>query len=147
MSRIEVGLKGEKEMVVERQDLASAMGNIGAEVLSTHRIVLLMEQAARSALEGRLPDGTLTVGTLITIKHLAATPLGMKVRAEASLREVEGRKLLFDVVVYDEFEKIAEGQNGRFIVSADQFLDRIRRKMPNTRDRKTIPEPSDRSLD
>jgi len=128
MSEIKIGLKGRKEMTVERQDLASAMGNIGAEVLSTHRVVLLMEMAARDALEGCLPDGEITVGTLINMKHLAATPLGTRVRAEARLTEVEGRRLVFDVVAYDEFEKISEGVNERFIVSVDKFLERVKKK-------------------
>ncbi len=132
MSEIKIGLKGKKEMVVQEQDLASVMGNIGAEVLSTHRIVLLMEQAARDAIEGLLPEGKITVGTLINIKHLAATPLGSRVRAEANLTEVDGRRLLFEVVVYDEFEKIAEGENGRFIVSVDRFLDKVKEKQENT---------------
>ncbi len=128
MSEIDVGLKAIKEMVVEPQDLASFMGNVGADVLSTHRVVLLMEQAARDSLEGLLPDGKITVGTLINMKHLAATPLGSKVRAEARLREIDRARLVFDVVAYDEFEKIAEGVNERFIVSLDKFLEKVKMK-------------------
>ena len=127
---IEKGLRGEQQMVVGRWDLASVMGNIGAEVLSTHMVVLLMELAARNAIEGRLPEGTITVGTLISIRHFAATPLGLKVRAVACLREIRGRTLVFDVAAYDEFEKIAEGHNEQLMVSADTFLERTRRKRP-----------------
>jgi predicted thioesterase len=130
MPRIEAGLKGEQTMSVGQQDLASVMGNIGAEVLSTHRVVLLMELAARNAIEGRLPEGKITVGTRITITHRAATPVGSKVRAEACLREVANRRLVFDVVAYDEFEKIAEGQNEQLIVSVEKFIDRVKRKGP-----------------
>jgi predicted thioesterase len=128
MSNIQTGLKGREEMVVGREDLASFMGNIGAEVLSTHRVVLLMELAARNAIKERLPEGKMTVGTFIRIQHFAATPLGSKVRAEASLKEIDGRKLVFDVAAYDEFEKIAEGQNEQLIVSIDKFLARIQKK-------------------
>jgi len=128
MPGIELGLRGEKEMVVERQDLASVMGNIGAEVLSTHRVVLLMELAARHAIEDHLPQGIMTVGTFIRIQHLAAAPLGSKVRAEAHLKRIEGRRLFFDVVAYDEFEKISEGENEQLIVSIDKFLARIQKK-------------------
>lgn len=128
MPEIEIGLKGTKEMVIERKDLASFMGNMGADVLSTHRIVLLMEQAARNAIEGLLPEGKMTVGTMINMKHLAATPLGMRVRAEARLTEIDGRRLAFEVMVYDEFEKIAEGENGRFIVSVEKFLEKVKKK-------------------
>ena len=131
MLEIEEGLTGKMEMVVEDQDLASFRGNVGADVLSTHRIVLLMEQAARKVIDGRLPADKITVGTMINLRHFAATPLGAKVRAEALLREVEGRKLVFDVVVYDDVEKVAEGVNERYIVSFDKFLEKVRRKQDN----------------
>jgi len=131
MLQIEEGLKGKMEKVVEDQDLASFKGNIGADVLSTHCIVLLMEQAARKAIEGRLPADKITVGTMINLRHFTATPLGATVRAEALLREVEGRKLVFDVVVYDDVEKVAEGLNERYIVSFDKFLEKVRRKQDN----------------
>ena len=128
MPEIQIGLKGQEEMVVERKDLASVMGNIGAEVLSTHRVVLLMELAARNAIKESLPEGKMTVGTFIRIQHFAATPLGSKVRAEASLKEIDGRKLVFEVAAYDEFGKIAEGENEQLIVSIDNFLARIQKK-------------------
>ena len=129
MPRVEVGLRGEEKMVVERSDLASMMGNIGAEVLSTHRVVLLMELAARNAIKNCLPEGSMTVGTFVKIKHMGAVPLGSKVYAQASLKKVEGRTLFFDVSAYDEFEKIAEGENQQLIVTVDKFLARIKRKM------------------
>ena len=128
MPHIQTGLKGQEEMVVGRQDLASVMGNIGAEVLSTHQVVLLMELAARNAIKDCFPEGKMTVGTFIRIQHLAATPLGSIVRAEAHLKEIDGRKLVFDVAAYDEFEKIAEGENEQLIVSIDKFLARIEKK-------------------
>ena len=128
MTDIEVGRKGSVEIIVETQDLASFSGNLGAEVLSTPRLVLLMENACRKALEGYLPEGTITVGTRIEMKHFAATPLGMKVRADARLREVHGRRLVFDVSASDEVEKISEGVHERFIVSIDRFVGNVRKK-------------------
>ena len=129
MSEMRVGMKGVKEMVVSPQDLASVLGNIGADVLSTHRVVLLIEQASRNAIEKFVPGKSMTVGTMINIRHLAATPLGSKVRAEAYLKRVDGRRMLFDVAAYDEFEKIAEGENEHLLVAVDGFLDRVRRKI------------------
>jgi fluoroacetyl-CoA thioesterase len=128
LEEIEVGLKGAVEIIVERQDLASFSGNLGAEVLSTPKVVQLMENAALKALEGCLPEGTITVGTRIEMKHFAATPLGMRVRADAVLREVDGRRLLFDVSASDEVEQISEGVNERIIVSIDRFLGKVRKK-------------------
>jgi predicted thioesterase len=128
MSKLEIGLKGSKKLVVERQHLASFTGNIGAEVLSTHQVVLLMEQASRNAIERFLPDGKMTVGTFIRLWHLAAVPIGSTVCAEAYLKEIVGRKLVFEVAAYDEFEKIAEGINEQLIVQIDSFFRRVKRK-------------------
>jgi len=134
MRGIEVGLRGQFEMVVHRHDLASVMGNIGARVLSTHHVVLFMELAARNAIEGKLPEGMMTVGTMISIRHLAGTPMGVKVRAEACLREIDGQRLTFDVTVYDAFEKVAEGRNEQLMVSKEKFVSRIRRKAMQRQD-------------
>ena len=129
MEPLRPGLCGQKEMVVEEKDLASVMGNVGADVLSTHCVVLLMELASRNAVEDHLAQGQMVVGTWIGIRHLAAVPKGFKVRAESTLREVQGRKLTFDVAAYDPYEKIAEGRNELLIVSLDRFLERVKRKL------------------
>jgi predicted thioesterase len=71
----------------------------------------------------------MTVGTFIRIQHLAAAPLGSKVRAEAHLKKIDSRKLVFDVAAYDEFEKIVEGENEQLIVTIDRFLSRIKQKI------------------
>ena len=128
MDGIRIGLRGSKEIVVTEKDMASVTGNIGAEVLSTHNVVLLMELASRSALEGLLPEGKMTVGTQINIRHFGAVPLGARVRAESILTEIRDRKLLFDVIAYDDFDKIAEGRNEQLIVSVPGFLKKVRWK-------------------
>jgi predicted thioesterase len=129
MEPLRPGLCGQKEMIVEEKDLASVMGNVGADVLSTHCVVLLMELASRNAVEDHLGQGQMVVGTGIGIRHLAAVPKGFKVRAESRLMEIQGRKLTFDVAAYDPYEKIAEGRNELLIVSADRFLERVKRKL------------------
>jgi len=140
MSGIEVGLKGVKEMVVQLDDLASVMGNVGAQVLSTHQVVLLMELAARNAIKDSLPPGMMTVGTMIRIRHFAAAPMGMKVRTEATLKEIDGHRLIFDVTAYDECDKIAEGQNEQLIVTVEKFLKRVEEKESLCRHRITRKE-------
>ncbi len=128
MDDIRIGLRGSKEIVVTEKDLASVTGNLGAEVLSTHCVVLLMELASRSAIDGLLPGGKMTVGTQISIRHFGAVPLGARVKAESILTEISGRRLLFDVIAYDDFEKIAEGRNEQLIVSVAGFLRKVRWK-------------------
>ncbi len=125
---LQIGLTGEKEMVVTESDLASFAGNMGADVLSTHCIVLLMELAARQAIEGRIPEGKITLGTHVDIRHFSAAPIGSRVRAVARLMALEGHKLHFHVAAYDDFEKLAEGENEQIIVSQDFFLKKIKRK-------------------
>lgn len=129
MDALRPGLFGQKEMVVEEKDLSSVTGNVGVEVLSTHCVVLLMELASRNAVERFLGEGRMVVGTGIEVRHLAAVPKGLKVRAESRLVEVQGRKLTFAVAVYDPYEKIAEGRNELLIVSQARFLDRVKRKL------------------
>lgn len=129
MISLSPGLFGQKEMVVEQQHLASVTGNVGAEVLSTHWVVLLMELASRNAVESVLGEGQIVVGTLISIRHLAAVPKGLKVRAESCLIGVSGSRLIFEVAVHDPLEKIAEGRNELLIVSARKFLERVKRKL------------------
>ena len=125
---LQTGLRGEKEMIVTESDLASFTGNIGANVLSTHCIVLLMELAARQAIEGRIPKGKITLGTRVDIRHFSAASLGSRVRAAAQLLAIEGRKLHFHVEAYDDIEKLAEGENEQIIVSQDFFLKKVKRK-------------------
>jgi len=125
---LEVGLKGYEELVVSEKDLASFVGNLGVDVLSTHRVVLLMEMAARNAIAGHIPVGKVTLGTRIDIRHLAAAPLGAPVRAEAELTAVQGSRLFFRVEASDSFGKLAEGENEQIIVSLEGFKARLRQK-------------------
>ena len=124
----EIGLKGYKDLVVREKDLASFAGNVGVDVLSTHRVVLLMEMAARNAILGRIPEGKIPLGTHIDIRHMAAAPLGAKVRAEARLMAIEGRRLRFEVAAFDQVEKLAQGINELVMVSLDYFNRRVKQK-------------------
>ena len=125
---LQIGLTGEKEMVVTKTDLASFAGNMGADVLSTHCIVLLMELAARQAIEDRIPEGKITLGTHMDIRHFSAATIGSRVRAVARLTALEGRKLHFQVAAYDDVEKLAEGENEQALVSQKFFLKKVKRK-------------------
>ena len=88
-----------------------------------------MENAAVRALEGHLPDGQTTVGGQIDVRHLAATPVGMNVRAQAELFEVSGRKLTFKIQAWDDAEQIGEAKHIRYIVDEEKFMVRVREKI------------------
>jgi fluoroacetyl-CoA thioesterase len=108
--------------------LASDMGNVGVDVLGTPTIFLWVEDAANRLIAPHLAPGEATVGMAVTLRHLAATPAGMNVRARVTLREVEGRRLRFAVEMYDEREKVAEAEHVRLVVDLDRFLRRIAQK-------------------
>jgi fluoroacetyl-CoA thioesterase len=122
------GLTGVSEMTVGEKDLVRHLGNVPVDVLSTPRLIQLLEAAAVDAIKRFLHEDQLTLGTVVTMRHLAATPLGMKVTAHALLKKVERNRLFFLVDAYDEKEKVAEGEHERVVVSKERFLQRVERK-------------------
>jgi len=122
------GLIGKSEMVVMEEDLVSGLGNIPVDVLSTPRLIQLMEKAAIEAIKDYIPLDQLSLGTKVRIKHLSPTPLGMKVTSHAILREIDKNRLLFLVDAYDEKEKVAEGEHERILVSKESFFRKVENK-------------------
>lgn len=125
---LQPGLSAEIEGTVSDVETASHLGSGSLEVYATPALVALMEKSAVSALEGRLPDGHTTVGGKINVRHLAATPVGMKVRAHAELVEAQERKLTFRIQVWDEVDLIGEADHVRFLVEEETFMDKVRTK-------------------
>jgi predicted thioesterase len=126
---LQPGATAEVELVVTPDRTADAMGNPGVRVLATPLLIGLLEQAAGAVIHPHLPPGASTVGTMVDMRHLAATPVGMKVRARATLRETDGRRCLFAVEAWDDKEKVAEGRHERFVVSnLAAFLERAMKK-------------------
>jgi predicted thioesterase len=117
-----VGLTGEKREQVTEEKTAIRYGSGSVAVYATPAMVGLMEGAAMEAVAARLPEGMSTVGTELKIKHTAATPVGMAVRATAELVEVDGRRLVFAVKAFDEKEEIGVGTHERFVVKVEKFL-------------------------
>jgi len=113
---IEPGATAELRMTVTADRTADAMGNPGVLVLATPFLIGLLEGASHAVLAPHLPPGAGTVGTMVEMKHLAATPVGMTVRARATLLETDGRRYLFGVEAWDEKDKVAEGRHERFVV-------------------------------
>jgi len=119
------GLTGESTTTVVHENTAASVGAVGVEVFATPMMIALMENADWRAVADSLEDGDVTVGTVVNVRHLAATPLGQRVRATAELIEIDGRRLVFKVEAYDEKRKIGEGTHERFIVNLDRFIKRI----------------------
>jgi predicted thioesterase len=122
------GLTGKSEMVVKEEDLVSQLGDVPLDVLSTPRLIQLLETAAIEAIRDHMAGDQVSLGTEVRIRHLSATPLGMKVTANALLKGVEKNRLLFLVDAYDEKEKVAEGEHERILVSKERFLQKVEKK-------------------
>lgn len=125
---ISVGMKGRAETAVVFENTAAAVGSGLLPVFATPMMVALMENAAVNALEGRLAEGEGSVGTRIDVTHDAATPVGMKVWAEAELTAAEGRALTFTVCAFDESGPIGKGLHQRFIIDNERFMAKVERK-------------------
>ena len=118
---LETGIKGKQEMLVTEDNTANKVGSGGLEVFATPAMIALAEKTALESVSEYLEEGQSTVGTKIDVAHIAATPVGMKVICETELTEIDRRRVVFAVNVFDEREKIAEGTHERFIVDSVKF--------------------------
>jgi predicted thioesterase len=127
---LEPGLTGEARVIVDTPQLASAFGSGSwkVDVYATPAMIALMEQAAVNAVDHLLPPGQSSVGTRVDIQHLAATPPGVEVRAQAELTGVDGRRLIFHVEAFDSTEQIGSGTHERMVVNLERLLERARAK-------------------
>ena len=128
MSAIEPGLTNQTTRRVEERHLASQWGSGLAAVLATPALVAFCEECARLAVEPLLPPGQQTVGTWISLRHLAATPPGATVRARAEVIAVEGRQITLRVQALDEQEQIGTGTHTRYVIDVARFMERAQAK-------------------
>lgn len=128
MSSLAPGLKAELHRTVTEKDSAAQIGSGGLAVLATPVMIAWLECAAADAVAPHLPAGSQTVGTHVDVKHLAATPLGLKVTAHAELTKVEGRTLTFRVWAEDEREVIGEGIHQRAVIDVARFMKKVEGK-------------------
>jgi len=123
---VEVGLRADVSLVVTDADTAIALSGGSVPVLATPRVVGLVEEAAVLAVEDALEPGTTTVGMQVQLEHLSPTPVGGKVRAEATVEKINGRRIVFTVQVNDERGLVAVGRVTRVIVDPERFLEKVR---------------------
>ncbi|AFM42070.1 putative thioesterase [Desulfosporosinus acidiphilus SJ4] len=123
---ISIGMRGYAETNVTFSNTAKSMGSGNLEVFATPAMVALMEQAAVNALE--LPEGQSSVGTSLTINHIAATTIGVKITATAELIEIDRRRLVFTVEASDEAGQIGAGKHERFIIDIEPFLNKAQKR-------------------
>ena len=123
------GIKGKLERTVTPELTAEALGSGLLPVFATPAVVALAEETAWKSVAPELEEGQGTVGTRMELSHIAATPVGMAVRCETELIEIDRRKLVFAIEVFDEKEKIADGRHERFIIDNAKFLSKAQGKL------------------
>ncbi|MBO4513179.1 MAG: thioesterase family protein, partial [Victivallales bacterium] len=124
LTAIKPGMKNETEEMVTEDKTAMVMGSGSLPVYATPAMCCLMEKAAAELAEKLLPEDWTTVGGSLAIQHKAPTPVGNKVRAEAEVLEVAGRRIAYKVTAYDEAGLIGEGSHERFAVGREKFMEK-----------------------
>lgn len=119
---MDTGIIGQEELVVNETNTAEALGSGSLAVFATPAMIALMEKTARLSVAPFLEDGQSTVGTLVNVKHLSASPVGMKITCRTELKEIDRRRLVFHVECSDEAGIIGEGEHERFIIDEAKFM-------------------------
>ena len=126
---LKVGARGRADTLVEKEDTAKMVGSGDLLVYATPSMAALMEGAACEAVAPSLEEGESTVGISMNLTHSSATPVGLSVYAEAEVTAVEGRKITFEITAFDEAGEIGHAVHERFLVKADQFLEKAYEKL------------------
>jgi predicted thioesterase len=127
-SKFGIGSIGRAEKTVRSRDLAEQVGSGDLPVLATPVMAALMEEAAVACVRDSMDAKTTSVGIKLDISHIAATPEGKKIQAQAELTRAEGKKLVFTVQAWDELELIGQGTHTRVVVDRRAFMDRVQGK-------------------
>lgn len=126
---LETGIKGTKTVTVNESNTAKTMGSGTLDVFATPALVALMEETCWRSVADELEEGCGTVGTLLEIKHTAPTPVGMDVTCESTLVEVDGRRLVFEVIARDAKGVVGEGKHERFVIQNEKFQTKANAKL------------------
>lgn len=126
---LEKGLKGSQSVLVTEENTAAKVGSGLLPVFATPAMIALMEATCAQSVASELEEGCSTVGTHLDVKHSAATPVGMTVKCESELVEVDRRRLVFHVTAWDDAGIIGEGSHERFIVNNEKFLAKTQSKL------------------
>ena len=126
---MEKGIKNTKTITVTPDKTAETMGSGILPVFATPAMVALMENTAAESVEALLPEDSTSVGTLINVKHLGADPVGAEVTCESELVEIDGRKLTFEIKVFDREGLVGEARHERFVIDKTRFMDKVQKKL------------------
>lgn len=128
MKKLKLGLKYKIDKIVKLQDSAIKHESGTLEVFATPAMIALMENTSKECIKNILEEGMTTVGIALDIKHVKATPIGMKVKCESEVIDIDRNKITFKVIAYDEEGVIGEGIHKRCIINVDEFMSKINKK-------------------
>ena len=129
MDTLHSGLRGHEDFTVRASDSAKAFRSGSLEVLATPVLIASAEETCADLVQPLLAEGMGTVGTMVNIRHLAPSPVGMKYHCDCEITAVEGRLITFNVVLFDEKEKIGEGTHERVVINEERFFSKAQRKL------------------
>ena len=127
-AKLQPGFSGHAELIVGEEHTAPRVGSGLVHVLATPVMINLFEAAALDAVDQHLPAGYQSLGTVLNVRHIAATPVGMRVFALARITRTEGRTVFLSVEARDETELIGDGVHERVVVNVEKFSQRVARK-------------------
>jgi fluoroacetyl-CoA thioesterase len=119
---VQVGMKGQAAVTVDQSNTAAALGSGAVPSFGTPALVALVERAAVNAIRHHLEEGQETVGVQVSLRHTAPTPVGKRVRAEATVTAVDGRKIAFSVTAADSSGPVGDGTHERVVIDREQFI-------------------------
>lgn len=130
---LEIGLTLTRSYLIKSEHAAKHVGTGEVEVLSTPAMITFMEKTAKQCVQSKLPEGDITLGTSVDVKHLSPAPIGEDLKVTAQLTEINGRRLTFKVKAIWRNEVVGKGQHERFIVDKQKFLQKLEEKIRRTR--------------
>jgi len=128
LSQIEAGMLAEASEKVTRELSAAHIGSGDVGVYATPMMVRLVERTCHNMVDGILPEGHVTVGVLINLRHLAPTPIGDTVRIQVELIDIQDKRLSFQAKIWDSEELVGEAEHKRAVIEVERFLERVSQK-------------------
>lgn len=125
---LETGIKFSKSETVTEKNTAANLGSGMLPVYATPAMILLLEATCAEAVAPHLEEGMTTVGTKLDVEHISATPVGLDVTANCELVEIDRRRLVFTVEIFDKAGLIGRGKHERFIVASEKFMTKANEK-------------------
>lgn len=132
MMTLAIGTKTTDEYIVTQKDTARTFDSGGLDILATPMLICSAERSCKNMVDPFLDEGLGSVGTMVNIRHLAPTPVGMKYWCESEITAIEGRMIRFHVELRDEIEIIGEGTHERFVIYNERFIAKANRKLAHT---------------